>query len=246
LIIRCPLVINWPHQTNDMNRIDRLLGILTLLQSKKFVHAEKIADKFHISVRTVYRDIKALVELGFPVSFETGKGYFVVQGYFLPPVAFSSEEANALLLTESLVYGFADKSIQKHYSSALNKVKALLRSSQKDRLEVLDDSIKMQMHPNLTLNYEYLSLLQNAIAAKLIIEIEYKNLKEEVSKRQLEAIGLIFYAFSWHLIAWCHARKDYRDFKVSRISRLRNTDIPFKNISHIAISEYMKQLPVDY
>jgi predicted DNA-binding transcriptional regulator YafY len=67
-----------------MNRIDRLLGILTLLQSKKYVPAEKIAGKFYISTRTVYRDIKALGELGIPVSFEAPKGYFVVQGYFCP------------------------------------------------------------------------------------------------------------------------------------------------------------------
>jgi predicted DNA-binding transcriptional regulator YafY len=229
-----------------MNRIDRLLGMLTLLQSKKFVPAEKIAEKFHISIRTVYRDVKALVELGIPVSFEAQKGYFVVQGYFLPPVSLTTEEANALLLSESLVYGFADKSIRTHYSSALNKVKSVLRSSQKEKLDVLDESIKIQMHPNHVLNFEYLSVLQNVIAAKMIIEIEYKNLKEEVSKRQLEPIGLIFYAFNWHLIGWCHARKDYRDFKVARISRLRNTEMPFKNTTHIALSDYMKQLPVSW
>src|SRR5689334_12039342 len=145
-----------------MNRIDRLLGIVTMLQSKKYVPAEKIADKFQISVRTVYRDVKALCELGIPVSFEAARGYFVVQGYFLPPVSFTSEEANALLLTESLVYGFTDKSIQTHYSTALNKIKAVLRSSQKEKLDVLDSSIKMQMHPKLTLNFEYLAVLQNA------------------------------------------------------------------------------------
>ena len=229
-----------------MNRIDRLLGILTLLQSKKFVPAEKIADKFDISIRTVYRDIKALGELGIPVSFEAPRGYFVVQGYFLPPVSFSSEEANALLLTESLVYGFADKSIQKHYSAALNKVKAVLRSAQKEKLDVLDDSIKMQMHPNLTLNVEYLSLLQTSIAGKTILEIEYKDNKEQVTKRQLEPIGLIFYAFNWHLIGWCHTRKDYRDFKVSRIIHLRDTGSAFKKTKHVSVNEYMKSLPVDY
>ena len=229
-----------------MNRIDRLLGMLTMLQSKKFVPAEKLAAKFHISIRTVYRDVKALVELGIPVSFETAKGYFVVQGYFLPPVSFSNEEANALLLTEALVYGFADKSIQKHYSSALNKVKAVLRSSQKENLDFLDENIKMQMHPNLALNVEYLSLLQNAIASKKIIEIEYKNNKEESSKRQVEPIGLIFYAFSWHLIGWCHSRVDYRDFKVARITRLTDTGLPFKKTDHIGANEYMKSLPVNY
>jgi predicted DNA-binding transcriptional regulator YafY len=203
--------------------MDRLLGILTLLQSKKYVPAEKIAEKFSISIRTVYRDVKALVELGIPVSFEAPKGYFVIQGYFLPPVSFSSEEANALLLSESLVYGFADRSIQKHYSNALNKVKAVLRSQQKEKLDLLTDSIKMQMHPNLQLNVEYLSLLQHVISVKTILEIEYKDNKEQVTKRQLEPIGLIFYAFNWHLIGWCHTRHDYRDFKVSRIIRLRDT-----------------------
>ncbi len=226
--------------------MDRLLGILTLLQSKKFVPAEKIAEKFSISIRTVYRDVKALVELGIPVSFEAPKGYFVIQGYFLPPVSFSSEEANALLLSESLVYGFADRSIQKHYSNALNKVKAVLRSQQKDKLDLLTDSIKMQMHPNLVLDVEWLSLLQHAISVKTIVEIEYKDTKEQVTKRQLEPIGLIFYAFNWHLIGWCHTRNDYRDFKVSRITRLRDTALPFKKTKHIEVNDYMKSLPVNY
>lgn len=229
-----------------MNRIDRLLGILTLLQSKKFVPAEKIADRFKISVRTVYRDVKALTELGIPVSFEQNRGYFVVQGYFLPPVSFTSEEANALLLSESLVYGFADKSIQKHYSTALSKIKAVLRSREKEKLDTLNNSIRMQMHPKLMLDVEYLSILQHAIAEKNVLELDYKNMKEEVSKRCVEPIGLIFYAFNWHLIGWCQVRKDYRDFKVARILKLRNTNEPFTRTDHIELNEYMKVLPVPY
>jgi predicted DNA-binding transcriptional regulator YafY len=229
-----------------MNRIDRLLGILTLLQSKKFVPAEKIADKYNISIRTVYRDVKALVELGIPVSFETNKGYFVVQGYFLPPVSFSSEEANALVLSEALVYGFADRSIQKHYSTALNKIKAVLRSSQKDTVDTIDHSTRMQMHPKLAMKVDYLSTIQQAIGNKNIISIEYKDSKDVMSRRDLEPIGLVFYAFNWHLIGWCHARNDYRDFKVERITYLRNSGSAFKKTSHIELAEYMKTLPVDY
>ncbi|HTN18244.1 MAG TPA: HTH domain-containing protein, partial [Chitinophagaceae bacterium] len=108
-----------------MNRIDRLFSILTFLQSKKYVPAEQIAEKFSISVRTVYRDIKALCESGIPVSFEASRGYFIVQGYFLSPVAFTTEEANALLLMENLAMGFSDRSIQQHYSAALRKVKSV-------------------------------------------------------------------------------------------------------------------------
>ena len=229
-----------------MNRIDRLLGMITLLQTKKFVSAEKIADKFKISKRTVYRDMKAICEQGIPVGVEPNKGYFIVDGYFLPPVLFSNEEANALLLTESLVRGFADKSISKHYSNALDKVKAGLKQVDKDKLETMQDAIKFQLPARLDNDYEYLSVLQLAVSNKKIIAIEYKNNKEEVSKREVESIGLIFYAFGWHLIAWCHHRKAYRDFKVSRIITVKDIDLPFKKNKHIPLAEYMKELPVNY
>ena len=85
-----------------MNRIDRLFGIVILLQARRYVLADSIAVKFGISVRTVYRDVRALSEQGIPVSFEAGRGYFLVQGYFLPPVSFTTEEASALLLLETL------------------------------------------------------------------------------------------------------------------------------------------------
>lgn len=229
-----------------MNRIDRLLGMLTLLQSRKYIPAEKLAEKFDISVRTVYRDIKALCEQGIPVSFEPMRGYFIVQGYFLPPVSFTNEEANAMLLTEALVSGFADKSIRTHFASALNKVKAVLRNNQKEQMEQLDEQIKLQVPERFVNNFEYLSVLQTAISAKHIICLHYKNNKEESSERNIEPIGLIFYAFSWHVIGWCHLREAYRDFKVERIARVRNLYTPFTKSDHISLNEYSQQLPVNY
>jgi predicted DNA-binding transcriptional regulator YafY len=229
-----------------MNRIDRLFGILTILQSKKYVPAEKIAERFGISIRTVYRDIKALGEQGIPVSFEQHRGYFIVQGYFLPPVSFSSEEANALLLVQSMVSGFTDQSIHKHYSSALNKIKSVLKSSQKESLEFLDNNIRMQLPPCFVNNFEYLSLLQNAISQKRVIELDYKNKNEVVSKRDVEPIGLVFYAFSWHLVAWCHLRQEYRDFKLVRILKVRDKNLAFTKTNHIDLNEYIKAIPVEY
>ena len=229
-----------------MNRIDRLFGILTLLQSRKFVPAEKISEKFRISVRTVYRDIKALGESGIPISFEQRKGYFVVQGYFLTPVSFSTEEANAFLLMEAIVSGFADKSIQTHYSNGLNKIKAVLKASQKEKIDSLSENIRLQVPDRVRNNFEYLSIIQHTISSKYILDIDYKNNSEQISKRRVEPIGLIFYAFSWHLIAWCHMRNEYRDFKVSRILKLRNTESSFEKKDHIELNSYMKMLPVDY
>jgi len=229
-----------------MNRIDRLFGILILLQSKKYVTAESISEKFGISVRTVYRDVKALCEQGIPVSFEQHKGYFIVQGYFLPPVSFSSEEANALLLMENLVYGFTDRSVHKNYSSAFSKIKAVLRTTQKEKIEVLEKKIKLQLPSRFINDFDYLTVLQESISSKHILEIEYRNNSNEVSKRMVEPIGLIFYAFSWHVIGWCHMRQDYRDFKIIRILKVKDTGTPFTKQEHISLNDYMKCLPVDW
>ena len=233
-----------------VNRIDRLMGILTVLQSKKFVQAEKISEKFSISIRTVYRDIKALTEIGVPVSFENGRGYFIVQGYFLPPVSFTNEEANALILMGAVAQRFSDKSIKKHYETALNKVTAVMRGGEKDKAEQLQEQIKMFVPENCPYtvdnNYEYLTTLQNAISARNVLEMHYQNNNEEISKREVEAIGLIFYAYNWHLIAWCHMRNDYRDFRVSRILRVRDTQSVFRKTDHIDINDYMKGIPVNY
>jgi predicted DNA-binding transcriptional regulator YafY len=229
-----------------MNRIDRLFGILILLQSKKHVTAEHIANRFEISVRTVYRDIKALAEQGIPLSFEANKGYFIVQGYFLPPVSFNTDEAGALLIMERFLEGFADKSIKQHYHSALDKVKNVLKTNQKEVLENLNQHIKLQLPERLKNDFEYLAAIQSAITAKHSILINYKNNKGEVSKREIEPIGLIFYAFGWHLIAWCNLRNEYRDFRVDRIIDITNTHQPFKKDKHMPLDDYMKLLPVDF
>lgn len=229
-----------------MNRIDRLLGIVTLLQSRKYVSAEKIAEKYRISIRTVYRDVKALGEQGIPIGFEPGKGYFVMNEFFLPPVSFTTDEASALMLMEHLVNVFGDKSIQKHYSSALSKINAVLRGPQKETLESLNSQIKTQFPACIVPGYEYLTSIQQAITARTMLELDYTNTNNIASKRKVEPIGLIFYALNWHLIAWCHSRKEYRDFRVSRIKQLRCLQTPFTITEHIPLAEYMKELPVAY
>ncbi len=102
-----------------MNRIDRLTAILIHLQTKRVVKAEEISGRFEISLRTVYRDVRALMEAGVPIGSEAGKGYFIVDGYHLPPVMFNQEEASAMLTAGKLVEKMTDDSIRKAYDSAL-------------------------------------------------------------------------------------------------------------------------------
>src|SRR6476660_8283151 len=130
-----------------MNRIDRLSAILIQLQSRQLVKAQEIADKFSISLRTVYRDVHALEEAGVPVLGEAGIGYKLMEGYKLPPVMFSEDEASALLTASKLVQSKTDAGISKHYTSALDKIKAVLRLSEKDHMQEIDEHVMVMGHP---------------------------------------------------------------------------------------------------
>ena len=121
-----------------------------------------------------------------------------------------------------------------------------MRTPEKESIETLSRNIKLQTPPCINFDFEYLSLLQNAIAAKTSVELEYKNNNQEVSKRLIEPIGLVFYALHWHLIAWCSLRREYRDFKVARILRVKNAYTAFSKTDHIELADYMKNLPVNY
>jgi predicted DNA-binding transcriptional regulator YafY len=226
-----------------MNRIDRLMAIVTTLQSRKYVTADYIAEKFGISIRTTYRDIRAISEIGIPVSFEPQKGYFIMQGYFFPPVVFTQQEANALILLESIAKKFGDESIQKHYTSALNKVKAMLKGAEKDKADFIQSQIKTTYAPPIgNGEFSYLADIQDSIVGKKILKVVYINAQDKETTREIEPIGLTFYGFNWHLIAWCWHRQDYRDFKVARINSLENTHQPFRKTNHPSVDEYVKTL----
>ena len=109
-----------------MNRLDRLTSILIQLQTKRVVKAEEIARRFEISLRTVYRDVKSLMEAGVPIGSEAGKGYFIVDGFHLPPVMLTQDEASAMLLAGKLVDKMADKSVRLAFDSSLYKIKSVL------------------------------------------------------------------------------------------------------------------------
>jgi predicted DNA-binding transcriptional regulator YafY len=231
-----------------MNRIDRLHAILTHLQSKKKVTAQEMADRFQISLRTVYRDVKALDESGVPVIGEAGSGYTIMEGYRLPPVMFTQEEASALLLGAKLAEQFTDGSVKRHFTAALFKIKAVLRSPDKEYVDSLTEHIEILIRyaPDLESPQQFLSTLQQAVVNKKIVHLQYRSQqKEEVTLRKVEPIGLLYYGNAWHLIAWCHLRNDYRDFRMSRMLGVTMDDHCFDPAVHPSIREYIEKIRQD-
>ena len=202
--------------------------------------AEKIADKFDISVRTVYRDIKALGEIGIPVNFEISKGYFIPKDYFLPLLSFTPEEANALIILSTLADKFSDNSIIHHSNNALDKIKAVLRYSDTEKAEQLSSNIKIYVPEKEKKQSSWLIAIQKAIVNKTVLKIEYTDNKAQHTKREIEPVGLIFYTYQWHLYAWCRQKKGYRDFKVDMISSLADTEMPHSKKVHLKVEDYLK------
>lgn len=236
-IVNCPsAVVNLA-----MNRIDRLTAILIHLQTKRVVKAEEIADRFEMSLRTVYRDVKALMEAGVPIGSEAGKGYFIVDGYHLPPVMFTQDEANSMMLAAKIVERVGDKSVREAFSSALHKIKSVLPDVGKDNLESLDATIEFgRMSRNEPMESgQYLTDIQRAIVAKEALQIDYLNNREEASSRIVEPIGLFYYSAAWHLIAWCRMRNSYRDFRTDRIHALSPAGQKFDPRNLLSLQEYL-------
>lgn len=234
-----------------MNRIDRVSAILIQLQSKKYVSATEIADRFSICRRTVYRDIRALEEAGVPVGVEPGKGYFLVDGYRLPPVMFTPEEAASLLTAEKIMEKMSDRSIDSEYKSALFKIKAVLPEKEKQYLDSLNSNIEIFHTPPavaMEAPNNYMLDIQKALVHKKIVKIGYRAgySQEKIEDRMVEPVGLCFYSMAWHMVGFCRFRMDYRDFRLDRITSLVTTDISFEPRKIKTVTEFFKSKLSDY
>ncbi|MDQ6761217.1 MAG: YafY family transcriptional regulator, partial [Bacteroidota bacterium] len=211
-----------------MNRIDRLAAIVIQLQSRPLVKARDIADKFFISLRTVYRDVHALEEAGVPIIGEAGVGYRLMDGYKLPPVMFTPDEVSAMLTASKLMQSISDENSSNHYTSALDKIKAVLRLAEKEHIEEISDHVAVISNPAFV--YEkstelFLPKILRAIAAAKVADINYTSIeKNESLLRKIEPVGIYYQGSHWYLIAFCRLKNDYRNFRTDKINRFQITD----------------------
>jgi predicted DNA-binding transcriptional regulator YafY len=206
---------------NEMVRLVRLTAMVTQLQSKRIVTATELSHKFNVSVRTVYRDIRALEQSGIPICTEEGKGYTIMEGFRLPPVMFTESEANALITAEQLIAKNKDASLVNDYTEAVAKIKAVLQYSTKDRAELLSKRIVFRQNVNNDITSNYLSSLQLALTNFNCTVLTYHAIeKKETTVRTVEPFALYSTQENWLLIAWCRLRKEYRAFRLDRIEKI--------------------------
>ena len=205
----------------DTKRLTRLTSILIQLQSKRLLTANELAEKFEISKRTIYRDIRTLEQAGVPVLTEEGKGYTLMEGYRIPPVMFTENEANALITAEQLVRKNKDASLVKDYTDAIHKIKAVLRNNTKDKANLLSERILSAQNLENSRTSNNLSILQLALTNFNLVQIQYYSpYNDETTQRTIEPFAIYTTQENWLLIAFCRLRKDYRSFRLDRIKSL--------------------------
>lgn len=222
---------------NDTKRLSRLTAILIQLQTKRLLTASELADKFSVSTRTIYRDIKALEQAGVPILTEEGKGYTLMEGYRIPPVMFTENQANALILAEQLVLKNKDASFIKDYIEAIDKIKAVLKHSIKDKANLLSERTRFTQNINSERNSNNLSDLQFSLTNFYVTKIEYTDEGNKSTSRLIEPFALLSTQENWLLVAWCRLRKEFRYFRLDRIKRLETLTEKF--IPHkMSLQEY--------
>jgi predicted DNA-binding transcriptional regulator YafY len=228
---------------DNTKRLSRLTTILTQLQTKRLLTASELANKFSVSNRTIYRDIKALEEAGIPVLTEEGKGYCLMEGYRIPPVMFTESEANALITAEQLILKNKDTSFAKEYSEAISKIKSVLRYNTKEKVNLLSNRVVFRYNIDNNQTSNFLSTLQLALTNFYCIEMNYSNDKSEITKRIIEPFALYNTQENWVLIAYCKLRKDFRAFRLDRIQNLKVLDQQF--VPHkITLQEYFEKCKI--
>jgi predicted DNA-binding transcriptional regulator YafY len=230
-----------------MNRTDRLLAILLELQRKGARRAEDLAATFETSKRTIYRDIQALCESGVPVVAQPGVGYSLVEGYFLPPVSFSVDEATMLLLgADSAAQNF-DAQYRDAAASAGRKIEAVLSEKLRGEVEYLRGNIAFVTPASLVSgkSASFLPQLRRAIIERRTIIFDYhtrysQDGRDARNTRETDPYAMLHYGGAWYLIGHCHLRESVRNFRLDRMAELRLLDKTFDRPPNFRLEE-----PVD-
>ncbi|MCM1488302.1 MAG: YafY family transcriptional regulator [Firmicutes bacterium] len=195
-------------------KIDRLIGILSLMLQKERVTAREISEKFEVSRRTVLRDIESINMAGIPVASSKGKGggFYIMEGYKIDKTLLSAEDMQLIFAG---LKGLDSVSGSRRYRQLMDKLK-----SENDSIGIGDNIMIDLAYWDKSMVAEKLEIVKRAADKGLRIAFTYHSPTGE-SKREIEPYRLIFQWAGWYAWGYCLLRRDYRMFKLTRITDLR-------------------------
>jgi predicted DNA-binding transcriptional regulator YafY len=202
-----------------MRRADRLFQIVQVLRHRRLTTARHLAERLSISERTVYRDIRELIASGVPIEGEAGVGYRL-KGFDLPPLMFTREEVEALVLGARIVQSWTDPELARAAAEAIAKIEAVLPG---DRSHLVQGTLLFapEEHFRVELSVD-LAVLRQAVRESRRVRFGYSDAVGVTSERTVRSLALSFYGPVWLLGGWCELRQDFRTF---RLDRMRDLEI---------------------
>lgn len=202
-----------------MSRSQRLLDLIQLLRRHRYpVTGAALASELGISLRSLYRDIATLQQQGADIVGESGLGYVLRPGFMLPPLMFTEDEIEALVLGSRWVAERADARFGAIARNALAKIAAVLPEELRDTL----DASTLLIGPGKPLVKSELDLptIRRAIRAEHKLDLTYRDLKGVETKRTIWPFALAYFDQVDMIVAWCELRKGFRHFRTDRIALL--------------------------
>lgn len=222
-----------------MRRTDRLFELLQLFREGRFWRGRDLAERLETSLRTLYRDIDTLVASGVPVEGERGVGYILREPIFLPPLALSAAELEALHLGVEFVSRMGDSALSEAAARLKTKVDAVAPTSQRGAHHA---SAVTVLAPAPTGIQRLLPILRDAIKARALLNMTYHRLDGVLSDRTVRPLHLEFWGRNWTLTAWCEARSDFRVFRADRIEAVSLSGGAFRAGPGESYQDYLAQL----
>ncbi|MBU1240838.1 YafY family transcriptional regulator [Myxococcota bacterium] len=208
-----------------MRPADRLFQIIQLLRRGRIVTAQWLAETLEVSQRTIYRDVADLIARGVPIDAEAGVGYSLSSHYDLPPLQFTQEELEALVLGARLVKGWGDASLSAGAQSILDKVAAVMPGELKEQMA--NSRLYALNFQGTEAAARHMAPLRLGIREQYKVELLYEDARERRTKRLVRPLALSFLAPLWMLTAWCELRGAFRNFRLDRIIEVTPTQTWF-------------------
>lgn len=221
-------------------RIDRMLGIVVLLLNRDRISARQLAERFDVSVRTIYRDIEAINTAGIPIiSYQGNRGGLgIMENYKLSRQVLTIEDMTSII---SALKGVNATLGDNDFDTVAEKILALIPGDKISSLKKHFDEFTIDLSPwGFKQKFkDYIKIFQQVIPENRVVNFLYRNTRGETLCRTVEPMTLVFKGYAWYLFAYCRKRNDYRIFRLSRMDNIEVTEERFE-LKNLTYQNFMK------
>lgn len=219
-----------------MRRADRLFRLVQILRRDRISTAFRLATEMEVSKRTLYRDIADLMASGVPIESEPGVGYRLPARFDLPPMMFTADEVEALVLGARMVKAWGDPQLQEAATNLMRKAEAVLPAGRQGRLA--DLPFLVPDHYVESENAQHLAILRQALRERRKLHLSYVREDGEGSERVIQPLCILFWGYRWNLATWCELREAFRVFRLDRMSAVQLLD-PYDPVPGRTLEDYL-------